>query len=91
MGAAKKRQFEIEELSSWADMLLVKHDACTNCETHDEITDNLDAEALDEACKEARRSPPKGLSRDEAEEFVRERLGEIGDECGRCANNRDRD
>ena len=79
---------ENELLNYWADALLLEHEAICECPLHDDVlTDNLDPGAVEEVVAAARRTPPQGLSPDEAADFVNERLNSIGDECGWCAKN----
>jgi len=86
MGGMKKLMMERQDDLEWARSLLVKTGAVTECEYHEELTDDGDPEAVEEAVKLARKKPPHNLRPDQAEELVRAAILDIGDECSGCAS-----
>jgi hypothetical protein len=87
MGIMKAKMFEDEARRDWAQRLLRKSGAGEECEHHGCLVDCDDADAVEEAVAQARRTPAGGLTPDEAEELVRSSLDDFGVECPGCAHN----
>jgi hypothetical protein len=82
---AKRLVMQHDDDIAWAKGLLVKTGAVTKCEHHEELTDDYDSEAVEEAIALAKGNSPHDLTAERAAELVREALLDIGDECSVCA------
>jgi hypothetical protein len=85
MSQAKRLIEQHDDNIAWAKGLLVRTGAVTKCEHHEELTDNYDPKAVEEAIKLAKKASARDLIADHAAELVREAVLDIGDECSGCA------
>lgn len=89
MGRAKQWQMEQQEEVGRVVGMLVREGAITGCEIHEGVyIDNWDSEAAERVQEMLEQ---EGLSADDAEALVQSAMEEAGEECGYCANNRERD
>lgn len=94
MGGAKQQMIQDHEDLELAKDVLVAYDYATKCEMHDEFSDVMagdpkeDTEQLPSMIEELRSAGFSG-SDEEAEDVLSRALGDMGDECGFCAKNRD--
>jgi hypothetical protein len=81
-----KRQLELaQEAQVWAEKLLLHTGALSRCPDHnDQILDNGDDDAVEQAKALARAQPFQGMTPDEAAEFIDEAMTEYGEECPDC-------
>jgi hypothetical protein len=81
---ASKQRPAIRTLRGWAIYVLQEAGAIRECEEHGWMRDRADAHARERAFDIARRTPPAGVSTDEAAAEVRDVLDSIGDTCPEC-------
>lgn len=71
----------MDQHDEWADILLERFKAVDRCDIDDDLTDNDDPDAVEQAAQEAYRHPPEGMTAKQAAKYVKQRIDEIPYEC----------
>jgi hypothetical protein len=80
----KQRRPAFRTLRGWAMNVLNEAGAIRECEEHGWMQDRADPHARERAFDIACRDPPADVSRQAAEDAVRDALDSIGDTCPEC-------
>jgi hypothetical protein len=79
-----ERRPATRSLRGWAISVLQDAGAVRECEEHGWMQDRADPHARERVISIARRSPPPGVSSDDAVAEIEDVLASIGDTCPEC-------